>query len=205
MEDIDRSSRVCITMSGMVDGSAAQLDRVGDRHVEVESSVKNTVRKCRSRTHREPFASHASAIRVDVKQLRALLINRHSENDMLATDRVPGGDSQNMLSTYSLIPSSDHCSHGQSHSLVVIHHVAQDLRSCRYRDAFLVAELVQPASPSKFTFPVLTVSCTTSHRSQEVRVDLNDLLNRARCYYMSFDCRYWLLGPVYGIHQIFPG
>lgn len=77
----------------------------------------------------------------------------------------------------SLVPSTHHGSHAESHALVLVHHVGQQLGGRRHRDAFLVAKLVDATLTSEQTFPEATVGCTSSHGAQQVGVDLNNLLH----------------------------
>lgn len=111
--------------------------------------------------------------------------------------------------THSLVPSTDHRSHTQSHPLVRVDQVRKVLARRRDRDALTVPQLVQSALDTEVSFPVLTVGCenqerrwkgerrrsgqltrlesgelekrtsSSSHGSEEVRVNLDDLLDRS--------------------------
>jgi hypothetical protein len=113
---------------------------------------------------------------------------------------------------YSLVPTTDHGAlgivsrwtgalclqntyHAQTHALVLVHEVGEDLGCGSNRDTLLVAELVQAALHAKVGLPVglagaalrrhgnppvLAVCGTTGHCAEEVGVDLDDLLDGSR-------------------------
>lgn len=86
--------------------------------------------------------------------------------------------SKRILTWAPLVPTRDHGTHRESHALVLIHHVGQKLGGSRHRDALLVTEFVDAALPGQQALPETAVSCSASHCAQEVRVNLNDLLDR---------------------------
>ena len=72
--------------------------------------------------------------------------------------------------------------HTKTHALVAIHEIAEVLARRRDRYPLAVAEFVQTAVHAKVGFPVLAIGGTTCHCTQQVRVDLDDLLHRAGGY-----------------------
>ena len=82
------------------------------------------------------------------------------------------------LTRASLIPATDHGAHGQPHAFVLIHHVSEQFRCCRDRDAFLFAKLIDSTLPSQQPLPEAAIRCTPSHGTQKIRVDLYYFLHR---------------------------
>lgn len=80
----------------------------------------------------------------------------------------------------SLVPAAHHGSHAESHALVLVHHVGEQLGGRRHRDALLVAKLVDAALAGQQALPEAAVGSSTGHGAQKVGVDLNHLLNRLR-------------------------
>lgn len=80
----------------------------------------------------------------------------------------------------SLVPAAHHGSHAESHALVLVHHVGEQLGGRRNRDALLVAKLVDAALAGQQALPEAAVGSSTGHGAQKVGVDLNHLLNRLR-------------------------
>lgn len=80
----------------------------------------------------------------------------------------------------SFVPATDHGAHAQAHSFVLVHHISQQLRGGCYRNALLVAQLVDAALPCQKALPETAVSRSACHGTQQVRVDLNDLFHCLR-------------------------
>ncbi len=48
------------------------------------------------------------------------------------------------LRTCLLVPSTDHGTHRKTHASIICHHISQQFRGSRYRNPFLVPQLVNP-------------------------------------------------------------
>jgi hypothetical protein len=92
--------------------------------------------------------------------------------------------------------------HAQSHSLVPRNDIREDLGCGSHTDPLLVSELVQSTVHTEIclpvssaggslmgrearSLPVLTISGTSSHGTEKIRVDLNDLLHRSGSFIVS--------------------
>lgn len=85
-----------------------------------------------------------------------------------------------VLTRSSLVPATHHGAHAESHAFVLVHHVGQQLRGGRHRDALFVAQLVDTALTGEQALPETAVCGASGHGPQEVRVDLDHLLHRLR-------------------------
>lgn len=83
-----------------------------------------------------------------------------------------------MFTWASLVPATHHGSHAESHALVLVHHVGQELGGGRHRDALLVAELIDATLSGQQALPEAAVGSSSGHGTQQVRVDLDHLLHR---------------------------
>ncbi|KAK3994987.1 hypothetical protein QBC44DRAFT_390739 [Cladorrhinum sp. PSN332] len=144
--------KVRIAVSGRQDTPAAELQRLLHRQVVPIFSIQHTIRKRLTRTNAEQVARQPRAVRVDIVKRRSLLLGH----------------------------TGAHGAHRQPLSLVLIHQVGQNLGSRSDADAALVTELVQTALHTQPGEPVLAVGSTAGHGAQQVRVDLDNLLDRLR-------------------------
>lgn len=85
-----------------------------------------------------------------------------------------------MFTWASLVPAAHHGPHAESHALVLVHHVGQQLGGRCHRDALLVAELVDAALSGQQALPEAAVGRSSGHGAQQVGVDLDHLLYRLR-------------------------
>lgn len=85
-----------------------------------------------------------------------------------------------MFTWASLVPATHHGSHAESHPLVLVHHIGQELGRRCHRDALLVAQLIDAALPGQQALPEAAVGGSSSHGAQQVGVDLDHLLHRLR-------------------------
>ena len=69
---IDRATRIRVTVRRMEDGLAAQLDGLFHGQIVTVLRVQHAIRKGRARSHREQRARQTGAIRVHIIQSRAL-------------------------------------------------------------------------------------------------------------------------------------
>ena len=135
MVQVDVTTRISIPMRRRKDTPAPQLQRLLIRQIVSVLSVQHTIGKCLSATNAEKVPLQPRPIAVDIVQRRAFLL----------------GD------------ASTHGSHAQTHALVRVDEVRQDLGRRRDRDAALVSELVETALHAQPSEPVLAVGRTASH------------------------------------------
>ena len=91
--------------------------------------------------------------------------------------RIRSGLQRVPTSTYLLIPTTDHWTDRKITTSVVEHDVCEHLWSSSNTHSFLVSQLKQSCPSSQLSLPERTVSRSSSHGSQEVRVNFNDLLH----------------------------
>ena len=145
--NVDDTSGVSITMDGMVNRAATQFNGFLLGQVPLVTSIENSVSESRSRTDGEDVAFNTSSIVVDVVKMRS-----------------------------RLIPASNHGTHGQTASTVGVDDVGKDLGGGSNRDTLSVTQLKEAAAASQFALPERAISSSSSHSSEQVGVDLNDLL-----------------------------
>lgn len=120
-------------------------------HVKLVPRVENAVRKRRARADRKEVVLEPRAVRVDIVQVGA-----------------------------GLVPAGNHRAHRQAHALVLVDRVAEQLGRGGHRYALAIAQLVQAALRGQHALPVRAVGGAAGHRAQQLRVDLDDLLDGAR-------------------------
>lgn len=153
MIQVHRVTGKGITVSRSVDTPPAQLLRLLIRQIPPVPLIQHTICKRASTTHTEQIALQPRSVAVDVE------------------DRGP-----------RLVPAADHGTHGETHAFVRVDEVGEEFGGGGDGDAFFVAQFVEATVHAKVRFPVLAVGSTTSHGTEEVGVDLDDLLHRARSY-----------------------
>mmetsp|Transcript_26298 Transcript_26298/g.70141 ORF Transcript_26298/g.70141 Transcript_26298/m.70141 type:complete len:267 (-) Transcript_26298:50-850(-) len=149
--DVADTAGVRVAVSGVVDGALAQVDGLVDGQVGAVVRVEDAIRVGRARADREEVAMEARRVVVAVVELRA-----------------------------GLVPAGDHGAHAETVAAVLVHGVGEQLGRRRHADALLVPQLVQPALHAQVPLPVGTVRRAASHGAEQVRVDLDDLLDGLR-------------------------
>lgn len=152
MVQVDETTRVGISVGGCQNTSLAELEGLLNGQFVFILGIQHTVRKGLTRSDTEKVTRQTSAITVDIIQSRALLLGH----------------------------TGTHGAHAQSHSLVAVDQVGEDLAGGRHADAALVTELVQTALHAQPGEPVLAIGSTTGHGAEEDAVDLDDLLDGLR-------------------------
>lgn len=82
--------------------------------------------------------------------------------------------------TYPLIVAGQHHAHAETHALVVVHNVGHDLAGGGHRNPLLVPQLVDATLLGQHPIPVDAIGSTSGQRSQQVIVDLHNLLHGLR-------------------------
>merc|ERR1712137_772881 len=136
--EVDLATRVRVAVGSVVDGAASEVVGLLGLHVPSEARVEDTVGKGGARADREALALEAGAVRVDVEEREA-----------------------------RGVAASDHSTHGQTHALVVVDNVAEDLGGGADGDTFLVAELVEAALAAKLALPEHAVCGTAGHGAEQ--------------------------------------
>jgi hypothetical protein len=149
---VDETTRVSISVGGGQDTSAAQSQSLLICQVVSVLGVQHTIGKGLTGTNTEQVAGKSRAVAVNVVQGGTLLLGH----------------------------SGTHGTHRQTHALVLVDQVGENLGGSGHGDAALVSELVKAALHSEPCEPVLTICGTTSHSSQHLIVDLNHLLDGLR-------------------------
>jgi hypothetical protein len=147
--EVDETTRESITMRGRQDTPPSQLQGILIAQVVVILGVQHTVRECLTTADAEQVARQACAVAVDVVKGRTLL----------------GRD------------TGAHGAHAQTHTLVAVDEVGEDLGGGGDADAALVSELVQAALHAQPSEPELAVGGTTGEGAEQDAVDLDDLLD----------------------------
>merc|ERR1719186_2354105 len=145
------STRSCIPVGGVVDGPPAQVIGFLVSQVIPVASIQHSIGKNRARPNTEQIATSPLSITVHIVQ-----------------------------SWPSLVIPSHHHAHRQTHPLIVVSHIGQQLAGGRHADPLPVTQLIQPALLRQPPLPVGAVRRPTGHGAQQVSVDLNDLLDTAR-------------------------
>lgn len=153
MIQIHRITRERIPMPRRINTPPPQLLRLLIRQIPMIPLIQHAIRKRASTPHTKQIALQPRPVTIDVKDRRA-----------------------------RLVPAADHGTHGEPHAFVRVDEVGEELGGGGDGDAFFVAEFVQATVHAEVGFPVLAVGGTTGHGAQEVGVDLDDLLHRARSY-----------------------
>mmetsp|Transcript_1984 Transcript_1984/g.4285 ORF Transcript_1984/g.4285 Transcript_1984/m.4285 type:complete len:286 (-) Transcript_1984:66-923(-) len=148
MVQIVNTSTHGITMTRMINGTFAQINRLLQSQIRLVIRVQHTVGIRRTGPNREVLSMKTRAIIIDIIQLRS-----------------------------RLIPPSDHGSHTQSISTVRTHRVGKQLRRGRYRNTFFIPQLVHAALHSQITFPERTIGGSSRHGSQKEGIDFNHLFD----------------------------
>lgn len=152
MVQVDETTRVGIAMRSRQDASPTKLQGILNAQVIVVLGVQNTIRKCLAGPNAEQVPREPGAVAVDVVQRGALLLGH----------------------------ASAHGAHAESHALVAVDQVGEDLAGGCDADAAFVPELVEAALHAEPGQPVLAVGGTAGHGAQQDAVDLDDLLDRLR-------------------------
>lgn len=153
MIQVYRVTRERITMSRSINTPPPQLLRLLIRQIPPIPLIQHTIRKRASTPHTEQIALQPRSVAVHIE------------------DRGP-----------RLVPAADHGAHGEAHAFVRVDEVGEEFGGGGDGDAFFVAQFVQAAVHAQVGFPVLAVGGTTCHGAEEVGVNLDDLLHRARSY-----------------------
>lgn len=149
---VDETTGVGVSVCCGKDTTTTQLQCIVNAEIVVVLRIQHTVGKSLTTAYTEQVASQARAVTVNIVQRWALL----------------GSD------------TGAHGTHAQSHVLVAVDKVRKNLASGGDTDAALVAEFVKAALHAQPREPVLAIGSTTSHRAQEHRVNLDDLLDGLR-------------------------
>lgn len=149
MVQVDVASGIGVPVGSSQDAPAAQLQGVLLAQVVLVLGVEHAVGKGLAGADAEHVAGEARAVAVDVVQGGALFL----------------GDTR------------AHGAHGQTHALVLIHEVGEDLGGGSDADAALMAQLVQAALHAQPGQPVLAVGGAAGHGAQQAVVDLDHLLD----------------------------
>jgi len=147
--DVDDATTHSVTVSGMEDGSLAEFYCLLDSEILSVVGIKDTVGVGRARTSTEQVTSKTSALVVDVEELWSSV----------------------------LVPAGDHCAHGQTVASILIDNVAKNLRSSCNADSLVVFQLPDATLLGEDSLPVRAISSTTGHGTEQVRRDLNHLLD----------------------------
>lgn len=139
---------VGIPVGGMVDGTLTKVDGLIDGKVGAVVRVQNAVGIGGTGSDGKVGALEASAVIVDVVQLRA-----------------------------GFVPTGNHGAHAEAVAAVGVHGVGQKLGGGRDGDALAVAQLVHAALGAEVALPEGAVGGTAGHGTEEEGVDLDDLLD----------------------------
>lgn len=117
MVQVDKTTRVGITMRSRQDTSSSELQGILNAQVIVVLGVQHTIRKSLTGTYAEQVSLKPGTVAVDVVQRRAFLLGH----------------------------AGAHGAHAESHALVAVDQVGEDLAGGGDADAALVSELVEAA------------------------------------------------------------
>jgi hypothetical protein len=152
MVQVNKTTRVRIPMRSSKNTPAPQRQRILHRQIIRILGIQHTISKRLTTSHTEQVPRQSRPVRIDIIQRRTLLLGH----------------------------TSTHGPHAQTHPLVPVDQVGQDLASGGDGDALLVPELVQAALHAQPGEPVLAVGGAAGHGAQEAVVDLDDFLDGLR-------------------------
>jgi hypothetical protein len=148
--EVDETSRVSVAVGGGKNTAPAELQGILVRELVLVFCIEHTVGKRLTGTNAEEVAGKTRAVAVDVVESGAFLRGHTGAHGALKT----GWLAQHRR---SMAAKTEWTYHGQSHALVGIDEVGEDLGGSGDGDAALVAELMEATLHAQVGQPVLAV------------------------------------------------